>query len=437
MRQPKTRLVVTGMAINTPLADELDLYLRALLDGRSAISRWRSIDVSRIACKIGGDLGGYDVDGKLDVLRGTGAQSTAAVARAAKLVKKVPWSAGLSAVLAIDAWRDAGLFDVPIDVTRSGVLVGGYHLSNTYHQRNVRTFDADADAIDALYALQSIETTQAACISEILGLRGIASLVSAACASGLYALRSAADEIREHQLQIAVVVGAATDLSALDLQALAILGAVSQDNFNDDPERASRPFDVRREGFVPAHGAAAIIVEDAAHAARRGARVYAEISAVETSADASHSAQPSEDGQCLAMARALDAAGLDSDAVDYINGHFTATPLGDVVETRAISRLFGDHARRLKSNATKSMIGHTMGASGIVELVGGILQMRASRLHPTRNVDEIDPAVTLDVCANGPAACRVRHFMKNAFGFGGLNASAVVAAPTEGNDDAR
>lgn len=422
------RVAITGMAINTTLGDTLDGYLGALLKGRSGITRWTAFDAGEISSKIGGDLTPYDVKAKLARLEQSNSVPPAISARAKRLVAKAPWSVRLSILLATDAWADAGLFETEMTGRQPGAIVSGCHLLNSYHASNLRTFDKEPDYIDPLYAVQSLETTHAACVSDVLSLRGTGMVVSAACASGLYSLRSAVDEIRWHNAPAVVVVGAVPDFAPVDLHALALIGALSQDSFNDEPERASRPFDVRREGFVPAHGGGAVVLEDFDRATARGARIYGEVLGVETNADASYLPQPSEEGQARAMKEVLQSCEIAPEEIDYINGHFTSTPLGDLAEISAIKSVFGDHAYRLKANATKSMIGHTMGASAMVELIGAVLQMRAGQLHQTINIDELDAAVDLDVCAAGPVDYEVRTLMKNAFGFGGLNASAIVAA---------
>jgi 3-oxoacyl-(acyl-carrier-protein) synthase len=236
------------------------------------------------------------------------------------------------------------------------------------------------------------------------------------------------DEIRCHSREAVLVAAPVQDISALDLEALAAAGALAQDSFDHQPDRASRPFDRRREGFVPAHGGAAIVIEPLDRARARGANVYGEVVAVGISTDATSLPVPSREGQARAMCAALRQSGLQPADIDYVCGHFTSTMAGDRTEAEAIADVFGRHADVLRVNATKSLIGHTMGASGLVELVAAVLQMRAGRLHGSLNVDEQDPAIRLNVCAGGPVPARIRAFMKNAFGFGGLNASMIVAA---------
>jgi 3-oxoacyl-(acyl-carrier-protein) synthase len=420
-----SRVVVTGMAVNTPLGDTLENYLTALVSGRSAITGWTSFHADRIYSKIGGELANYDMTGKLDAIEKRREASTA-FGLARRMLPKLPWSVGSAVTLALDALSDAGLSPGDIDAHHTAVVVGGHNLQNQYRLQNQHTFEDEPDFIDPLYAVHSHDTTHVGCVSAVLQARGTGILVGAACASGAYALKVAVDEVRYHDMRAAVVVCPPWDFSPIDMHAMALIGAISQNSFNDEPERASRPFDVRREGFVPAHGGAALIVESAGHAKARGARAYAEILAVETTSDGSYLPQPSEEGQTRAMQRALTNSGLAPEQIDYINGHFTSTPLGDVSEIKAIKNAFGRHAYHLKMNATKSMIGHTMYSSALVELVGAILQMRSGQLHPSINIDEIDSAIDLDVCANESVDWPVRYFMKNAFGFGGLNASIVV-----------
>lgn len=425
MTSGSRRVVITGMAVNTPLGDTLSGHLDALLAGRSAITTWKGFDSSNIDSKIGGDLSGYDAAAKLGSLAAT--STSAATSHARRLVGRAPWSAGLSVAIAMDAWADAGLFDVDLDRERIGAIVAGHNLQHRYHFENFRTFEAEPDFIDPFYAFHSLDTMQTGCVSEALQVRGTGMVVGAACASGLYALRSALDEIRFHGMQAIITVGAVCDFAPIDMHAMGLIGAISQEVFDQDPARASRPFDVRRNGFVPAHGGGAIVLEDLESALSRNARIYGELVAVETSSDANHLPNPSEDGEAAAMQRVLAAARIAPEQVDYVNGHFTSTPSGDIAEINAIKRVFGDHAYKLKLNATKSLIGHTMSACGIVELVGSVLQMRESCLHGSINIEELDPAIDLDVCANAPVRWPVRYLMKNAFGFGGLNASAIVS----------
>jgi 3-oxoacyl-(acyl-carrier-protein) synthase len=412
------------MAVNTPLGDSLPGFLTALLDGRSALSHWKAVDTSRIYCKVGADLSGYDIPTKVAASADRVPPDVAR--RLHRLVAKAPWSTRLTMLMALDGAVDAGLLDGGVDLVNTAAIVAGHNLNLNYQYENRLQFEQEPDFIDAMLALHGLDTDHVGRVSELLGIRGPIYTVGAACASANTALRCGVDEIRHHGVDAVVVTGAVLEFSPIELHAMALMGAISYTSFNDTPERASRPYDVRREGFVPAHGGGALVIESLESARRRGARIYAEVLGVEASADGNHLPQPSEDGQSRAMAKALRHCGVEPGQIDYISAHATSTPLGDVTELRSIKSVFGEHGHRLKINATKSMLGHTCWAAPIVETVAAVLQMNAGKLHPSINIDELDPDVDLDVCAKGPVDCEVRYLMKNAFGFGGINCVSVL-----------
>jgi 3-oxoacyl-(acyl-carrier-protein) synthase len=210
------------------------------------------------------------------------------------------------------------------------------------------------------------------------------------------------------------------------LQSLALLGALSIDSFNDEPWRASRPFDKRREGFVPGAGGGAVILETLAGARRRGAPILAEILGAGSSCDGSNLTKPNVDGQVYAMRAALEDAGVAPEQVNYINAHATSTPIGDVVEVQAIKQVLGKHAYKIPVNATKSMTGHALTGAGLVELVATIVQMQNKVLHPTINLEEPDPECDLDFVPNQAREYRLDIALSNGFGFGGLNTCLVI-----------
>lgn len=413
------RVVVTGMSVNTALGDTLDGFRDGLMAGRSAISRWKAFPTDRIYSKVGGDLSHYDVDAKLAALQ---AHIPGDVhKRLRKLVARVAWTTKLSMLLAVDGWLDAGLFDADYDPHAQAVVVSGHNLNALYQYQSRVQFEEEPDFIDGMTSLYSLDTDHAGCVSEVLQTRGPIYTMGAACASGNVSLRAAIDEVRHHGAQTAMVVGAVLEFAPVDVHAMAIMGAIAFQSFNDEPERASRPYDVRREGFVPAHGGATLVLEEYEAARARGARIYAEVLGCAANSDGNHLPQPSEDGQARVMSRVLADAGLTPADVDYVNAHATSTPLGDLTELRSIKRVFGDHAARLSINAPKSMLGHCCWSAPTVETVAGLLQMRAGRLHRSINIDELDPAVDLDVCRDGPVDRRLRVMLKNSFGFGGIN----------------
>jgi 3-oxoacyl-(acyl-carrier-protein) synthase len=306
------------------------------------------------------------------------------------------------------------------------VIVGGHNIGSGYSHRMGRQFLDEPDLIDGMYCLYKLDSDHAGCVSELLQTHGPIYTAGAACASGNLALRSAVDEIRHHGQEAVMVVGPVMHFSPVDVHAMALMGAITTDTFDDEPEKASRPFDIRREGFVPAHGAGALVLEDRDAACRRGARIYAEILAVAAGADGNHSPQPCMQGQVRVMRKALEESGLRPEQIDYISAHATSTPTGDISEVRAIKEVFGQHVRRLKINATKSMLGHTCWAAAVVELIAAILEMRAGILHPSINIEELDPEVDLDVCPGTKVAHSIEFLMKNSFGFGGIDCVSVI-----------
>lgn len=418
------RVVVTGMSINTPIGDRLDTFLENLLNGKSAITAWHSIDTDNIYGKVGGDLGDYDVDAKVKSLEG---QIPASVMDALKrLSGKFPPLMSISTLVAVDAFLDSGYIDKIDPDNNIATIVAGHNLNQKYTFDNHDIFTEEPDFIDGLFALKGLDTNHVGIVSEVLQLKGPGYTVGGACASGNVALRAAFDEIQLHDVPIAAVVGPILSFSPLDLHGMAIMGAIAYQSFNDTPELASRPYDIRREGFVPAHGAAVLIVEDLDHALQRGAKIYAEILGVESSTDGSHLPQPSREGQARLMKRLLKKCNVKPEEVDYISAHATSTPLGDLTEIQSIKDAFGDHAYKLKINAPKSMLGHTCWSAATVETVAAILQMNAGELHPSINIVDLDPAIDLDICRNTRTVHPVRIMVKNSFGFGGLNSISLL-----------
>jgi 3-oxoacyl-(acyl-carrier-protein) synthase len=416
------RVVVSGMAINVPIGDTLDTYYENLVAGRSAITRWRFVDTEKSLSKVGGDLTGYDTAAKLATL--SDRLPAEGVKRLKRLIKKAPFSTQLSLLASADAMVDARLVE-GFDPERIGVVVGGHNLANNLVFTNNVQFTQEPEYIDSMLALYGLDTDQPASVGEALGLRGPVYTMGGACASANLAMRNALGEIRHHDLDVMIVAGAPLDFSPVDLQAMAIMGAIDYQHFHDEPHRASRPYDVDRGGFIPSHGAAVLVLEELEHARRRGAHIYAELLGVSTASDGSHLPAPSMEGQTRTMRHLLRSTGVAPEEVDYVNAHATSTPLGDITEVRSIKEVFGAHAQRLKINATKSMLGHTCWAAPAVETVAALLQLERGTLHPSINVDHLDPEVDLDVCANQSVKHPVRTVMKNSFGFGGINCCAL------------
>jgi 3-oxoacyl-(acyl-carrier-protein) synthase len=316
-----------------------------------------------------------------------------------------------------------------MDPGRLGHVLGGHNLTISYLLENARTFEEEPEFIEPLLGLQAWDTDVLSVTSEVLGVRGPSFLVGGACASSNVAVMTALDLLRSGRADAVLVSGAPMDLSSLLLQACVLIEAVSFRSFNDQPERASRPFDARREGFIPSHGAGALVLETEAHAEQRGARAWATVLGASCASAASRHAKPNFESQLAAISGALADAAIRPTDVDYVNAHATSTPLGDAVEVAALKQALGRRAWEIPINSTKSMIGHALTAASAIELIATVLQMTHGRVHPTINQEEPDPELGLDFVPNVGRPHGIRIALSNAFGFGGLNSSVVVGAP--------
>jgi len=418
------RIVITGMSVISTLGDTLETLHTGLLQGKSGITRWKSSVSPGSYSKIGGDLSEYDIDGKMLSLRD---RIPAEVLRhMGRLIRNSPRAAGIGMLIAGEAFADAGLFGAKILPERVSAILAGHYMYDLYKLANWQAFASDPEEMEVSLALKEMDTDALACIMEILGVKGPGFSTGGACAAGNIALRTAMDEIRHHGSDAALVVAPFHELTPASLHSLARLGALSLDKFDDEPARASRPFDAARNGFVPATGAAALVIEGLDHAMGRGARIYAEVLGVGINTNGSRDPTPMEGPMAKVMELALQEAGVDRREIDYLSAHATSTPLGDLAEARAIRRVFGERAGDLKINALKSMLGHQLGASALVEIVACVLQMRAGVLYPTINIEQLDPEIALDVCANRGVEYRANCVMKNAFGFGGVNSACIL-----------
>ncbi|HUI69070.1 MAG TPA: beta-ketoacyl-[acyl-carrier-protein] synthase family protein [Spirochaetia bacterium] len=421
----KRRVVITGMGTINPLGDTLDGYYDNLIKGASGVRRWRSLDMSNIECKIGGDLGDYDCAaalGRYEELLGP-----QTFKKAKKIFRTTTFSAKASVLCTLAAWNDADLFRTTTDPYRTSVIVGGHNLNSNYIHENSKRFLHDEESVDPLSGVEAIDPNVPALLTEVLGLHGPTLTVGGACASGNLALREGLRDIQTGEADAAVIAGGLFDMSPGDIQASVIINAVVvKPEYQDQPEKASRPFDSSRAGFVYSHGAGTLMIEDLDRALARGAHIYGEVLGVRANANACHLPAPSAEVQGRLIGELLAATGTDPTEVDYASCHATGTPGGDLEEIQAIKKAFGDHAYRMKLNAAKSMLGHTCWASPIVETIAGLLEMQHGRLHPTINVDRQDPHIDLDVCANTAMDHYIRYMLKNSFGFGGINACSLI-----------
>ena len=418
-------IVVTGMATLNPLGDSLHQFIDNLLAGASGITAWESIDSSALECKVGGDMGNYDFDTPLATFADS--IETRRYRGIEKLFRKAPFSTKTAMITALDAFRDANLFDHTFDAMDCAVIVAGHNLNSRYLYKNGMQFLEEPEFIDALAGVQGIDSNVPGSVTEVLNLCGPAFTIGGACASGNLALREAARGLILNDYERAVVVGPAFDVSEPDLFASEFINATVVDpRYQHTPNAASRPFDINRSGFVYSHGAGAVVIERAQSARSRNASIYAEILAIDANSNANHLPQPDSSMQAKLITKLLHKSNLMPHDVDYVNCHATGTPLGDLEEIFAIKEAFGEHAYRLKLNAPKSMLGHVCWSSPIVEMIGGILQMQRKKLHPTINIEKLDPQIDLDICANTTVDFPAKIMLNNSFGFGGLNCSSLV-----------
>jgi len=422
------RAVITGLGVVSPLGQSTAEYFDALVAGRSGIRLWRDVD-ERILARVGGDMSDFDLEDHL--ARHGATYSAPLVQRARRSLRATPLPGKLTAVAALQAFCNAGLPGADVDAHRVGHVLGGHNLQLRYQYENFETFRDEPDFIDPLFGLMALDTDVLSVTSEVLGIKGPTFTVGAACASGNMALLAGLDLIRAGRADVVLVTGAAMDLDSVWLQGWTIMEALAFRSFNDEPTRASRPFDRRREGFVPSEAAGAIVLESASHARARGAWIRGELLGAFATSAASRSTRPDLDTQVLAMRGALLDAGVGPDDIDYINAHATSTPLGDAVEVAAIKAVLAWRAHEIPVNSTKSMLGHCLTSASVLEMIATVLQLEHQTVHPTINLDTPDPDLDLDFVPGRARPHDIRVAMSNAFGFGGLNSSAVVGRWSE------
>jgi 3-oxoacyl-(acyl-carrier-protein) synthase len=419
----RPKAVITGLGVTCPLGESTAEYFESLRTGRSGLRRWLDVD-ERILARVGGDMSDFDFDAHLS--RHEGRYPAEWLQRARRGLRATPLAGKLTAAAALQAFADAGLAVGAVDPHRIGHVLAGHNLQLRYQYDNFQTFRDEPDFIDPLFGLMALDTDVLAVTSEVIGIKGTAMTVGAACASGNLALLAGLDLVRCGRADVVLVTGAAMDLDAVWLHGWTIMEALAFRTFNDEPTRASRPFDRRREGFVPSEGSGAVVIESLAHAQARGARIHAELLGAYATSAATRSTRPDQATQVLAMRGALGDAGIAAEQIDYVNAHATSTPLGDAVEVAAIKAALERRAYEVPVNSTKSMLGHCLTSASVLELIATVMQMQHQLVHPTINLEEPDPDLDLDFVPQKARPHPIRYAMSNAFGFGGLNSSVIV-----------
>jgi 3-oxoacyl-[acyl-carrier-protein] synthase II len=407
------RVVITGLGTVNPLASDVREFWRALCAGRSGISLIELIDTSAFKVKFAGEVKNFNPEAVLD----------------AKVARRLDRFAQFALVAAVAAVKDSGLDFSREDPYRCGVTLGsGIGGLTEYEEQHTRFMHGGPGKISPFVIPKMIANAAPGNVSIHFGLCGPNTAVSTACASAAHAIGDALRAIQWGYADVMVTGGSEAAITNMGLGGFISARALSMRN--DDPQTASRPFDMDRDGFVLSEGAGVLVLEELERARRRGATLYAEVLGCGSTADAHHITAPHPEGSgaVRAMQLALRDAHLNPDDIQYVNSHGTSTPLGDEAETKAIKQVFGAHARRLVINSTKSMIGHMLGASGGIELLVCALSITQGVVHPTINYQTPDPACDLDYVPNRPREMRIRRAISNSFGFGGHNCCLVVGA---------
>jgi 3-oxoacyl-[acyl-carrier-protein] synthase II len=408
----KRRVVITGMGWVTSLGLSVDGVWTDLVAGKSGIRTIERFDVSRHATKFGGQVPNWDSP-NLDK----------------REAKRLDRFAQFAVNAAHDAVRDSGIDFAKEDPWRCGSIVGsGIGGIEEFEEGHAKMILKGPERVSPFMVPKLMCNAGSGNISIAFHLHGPNSAVATACASAAHAIGEAAKCIRYGEADVMITGGSEAACTPLGLACFIALRALSERN--DEPARASRPFEKNRDGFVLSEGAGILVVEEYEHAKARGARIYAEVLGYGQSADGSHITAPDEQGRgaAYAMERALRDAKLNTTDVNYINAHGTSTPLGDLAETRAVKLLFGEQAYRIPVSSTKSMTGHLLGASGGIEAIIAAKTIQTGVVPPTINLDEPDPECDLDYVPNVARQVPVKVAMSNSFGFGGHNVSLVLSA---------
>ena len=415
----RRRVVITGLGLVTSLGEKVDEVWDKVCAGESGIGPIRRWDVSNYATRIGGECFDFDLMRYADeYAKLTGGERLQP--------KRLDRFAQFALAASMNAVTDAQLDFAKEDSFRCGVVIGsGIGGIETIEEQNKILVSRGVSRVSPFTVPRLMANAGSGNVSILYHLRGPNTTVATACATGLNAIGDAARFIQHDLADVIIAGGSEAALCGLGMGSFCAARAMS--TRNDDPRRASRPWDLDRDGFVMAEGAGIVVLEEYDHAKQRGARPYAEIVGYGMSADGHHITAPDPQGAgaAQAMRLALKDAAIDPSAVDYINAHGTSTPLGDIAETRAVKITFGQHARKLAMSSIKSQLGHLLGAAGGVAAVFSSLSIQRNLIPPTVNLDRPDPECDLDYVPNQARDRRIEYAMANSFGFGGHNASLL------------
>jgi 3-oxoacyl-[acyl-carrier-protein] synthase II len=409
----KRRVVITGIGMISPLGIGNDATWQGLVEGRSGVGRITKFDASAFACQIAGEVQGFEPEKWIDK----------------KEVKKSDTFIHYAVAAAQMAVDDAALDPSKEDPDRIGVIIGsgigGLPLIEEMHRK---LLERGPSRISPFFIPGLIVNLASGQVSIRFNAQGPNSAPATACATGAHAIGDACRVIRYGDADVMFAGGSEAVITPLAVGGFSAMRALS--TRNDDPQHASRPWDLDRDGFVMGEGAGIVILEERERAIARGAKIYCEVTGYGMSSDAYHITSPAEDGGGMmrVMQRALKDAGLEPADIQYVNAHGTSTPVGDKTETIAIKRVFGDHAYKLAISSTKSMTGHLLGAAGGLESAITALAVKTGIVPPTINYEVPDPECDLDYVPNVKREMKLQHAMSNSFGFGGTNATLIFTA---------
>ncbi|MFF2088970.1 beta-ketoacyl-ACP synthase II [Paenibacillus sp. NPDC058174] len=407
----KQRVVVTGMGVMTSLGSELDQFWGNLLEGKSGVSHIEAFDVSEYPTQIAAEIKNFNPEEfNLDK----------------KEARRMDRFVQFASVASLSAVKDSGIvIGENVDAERIGVMIGsGIGGLGTWEDQHNILLEKGPKRVSPFFIPMMIANMGSGQVSILTGAKGPNSTAVTACATGTHSIGDSFKLIQRGEADVMICGGAEATIRPTGLAGFCSMRAMSVRN--DEPARASRPFDTDRDGFVMGEGAGVLILESLEHAQQRGARIYAEVIGYGMSGDAHHMTEPDPDGAARCMTRAIKDAGIEPGDIDYINAHGTSTPVGDRSETKAIKKALGDHAYKVAVSSTKSMTGHLLGAAGGVEAVILGLTLQNSIIAPTINLENQDPECDLDYVPNKPREAEVRTALSNSFGFGGHNATIVM-----------
>jgi len=412
----RRRVVVTGMGVVSPVGNNVKDFWNSLLKAENGIGKITRFDPSDFDVQIAGEVKNFDPTFRLEK----------------KETRRMDRYTQYALYATEEALENAGLKDAKVDLQRIGVyLASGIGGVETLENELRNMMKNGPSRVSPFLVPMMIPDIAAGWISIKYGYRGPNFSVVSACASASHAIGEAFETIVRGDAEIMIAGGSEAPITPLSLAGFASMRALSKRN--DEPEKASRPFDMERDGFVMGEGAGVIILESFESAVKRGAEIYAEIVGYAATADAYHITAPAPDGEgaYMVMKIALDKGNVPLEEVDYINAHGTSTKLNDKIETDAIKRLFGKRAHEIPISSTKSMTGHLLGAAGGIETVATILSIHTGWVHPTRNLENPDPECDLDYVPGIARKVEIRYALSNSFGFGGHNAALVLKSFNE------